>query len=490
MNISLSRNIFIGLGETGIKAIKALRHNIRETFESEPPLFGFLGIGIEENPPEGFSGGEYFRIRPASDRSQLRAIFIEESAMAVQPLLEATLNRISSATISEGTDWQFNVLDGRVKFHLVFSLSDIVGAGLCIDMAFLIRAQFKDNVLIFAHSVFGGLSEPIGRRHAANAYATLLDLDYLMTNVNGRHPYRLELPYDSFELKAMPMDAFFLVAGGEQSYRELASELYTSTLSDVLVTANADNIRQCMIDGSMDVEDKRAWITLFRAASVQFPSGVGIESKEALLKEAVNSLSPTIALEEKGYNNAPYLYRRLVVAGPEDELLALQHEPRLNEILNHFPLLVVEYYEKPLKEILLLRIDGAYPAFQLAGWENELAYKSFDDIRPFHFDTALLNKMQSYQFSLAPNVSISEKAVALWAKGRLLGLLGEDSDLPTPQSYWDLETQIDNRETEDFEQAQASYEKVRHLSPEAFQSSFPCPEHLLDAAYYYCSKEL
>ena len=490
MIISLSRNVFIGLGETGIKAIKALRQRIRETFDREPPLYGFLGIGIEENPPEGFSGGEYFRIRPASDRSQLRAIFMEESAMAVQPLLEATLNRISSATISEGTDWQFNVMDGRVKIHLVFSLSDLVGAGLCIDMGFLIRAQFKDNVMVFAHSVFGGLSEPIGRRHAANAYATRLDLDYLMTNVYDSHPYRLELPYDSFELEEMPMDAFFMVAGGEQSHRELASELYASTLSDVLVSANADNIRQCMIDGSMDVEDKRAWITLFRAASVRFPSGVGIESKEALLKEAVNSLSPTIALEEKGYNNAPYLYRRLVVAGPEEELLALQHDPRLNEILNISPLLVVEYYEKPLKEILLLRIDGAYPAFQLAGWENELAYKSFDDIRPFHFDTALLNKMQSFQFSLDPSVSISEEAMELWVKGRLLGLLGEDSDLPRNMAVWNLTIQIEQEESKHFEQAQASYEKVRHLSPEAFQSSFPCPEHLLDAAYYYCSKEL
>ncbi len=76
MKIALTRNVFIGLGEVGLKAIVSARNQFRDTFDSIPPVFGFIGLGIEENPPEGLYAGEYFRVRPASDRSQLRSIFI------------------------------------------------------------------------------------------------------------------------------------------------------------------------------------------------------------------------------------------------------------------------------------------------------------------------------------------------------------------------------------------------------------------------------
>lgn len=489
MTINLTRNIFIGMGEVGLKAIVSARNQLSDAFETVPPVLGFIGIGIEENPPEGLGLGEYFRVRPASDRSQFRSIFMEESAMAIEPILRATMDRVSSASTSEGPDWMLS--DGQVRVHLVFSLSDLVGSGLCIDLAFLIRALFGDNVNVFMHTVFSGLSEPAGKRHAANAYATLLDLDYLIATVDTDHPYELVLPYDSFQIQEDPLDAFFLVSAGEQACEDLGAELYACALLSEVLTNHLYNIRQCMLDGSLDVEDKKAWITLLRSSSFTFPLGAELEEKETILQDAINALNSPISLEEKGYNNAPYLVRKTFVAGPEDELIVLQQEPRLNAILSTYQRPVLDYCEKPLKRILLFRADGVYPAFQLAGWDNDLAYKSYEDIRPFHFDLPILERMLSYHYSLDPLASIPVEALALWVKGRLLGLLPAESDLPgNNQAASEILAEIDRKETEDPEKAQAAYEKVRHLSPEALLAVFPCPDGLADAVCYYCSVEL
>ncbi len=490
MKIALTRNVFIGLGEVGLKAIVSARNQFRDTFDSIPPVFGFIGLGIEENPPEGLYAGEYFRVRPASDRSQLRSIFMEESTMTIQPVLKATMDRVSAATVSEGPDWMFS-LDGRVRVHLVFSLSDIVGSGLCIDIAYLIKVLFGDDILVCMHTVFSGLSEPTGKRHAANAYATLMDLDYLVSHVDASHPYQLVLPYDSFQSEDVPMSSFFMVGTGEQAFEDLGAELYAYALLSESVTSLLDNMRQCMLDGSLDVDDKKAWITLLRSSSFQFPLAAEIEQKEMLLQEAVKDLDVSVSLDEKGYNNAPYLVRRIFIAGTEDELIVLQQEPRLNSILSTYHLPILEFCEKPLKKNVLLRADGVFPAFQLAGWDNDLAYQSYDDVRPFHYDASLLERMQSYHYSIEPQVSIPEEALALWIKGRLLDIVSEDSDLPTSsQSSWEILTKIDQIEAEDPEKVQAIFESVRHLPMEEFLSVFPCPEELADAAYYYCTREL
>ena len=474
----------------GLKSIVATRNLLRTTFDDIPPVFGFLGLGIEENPPEGLRAGEYFRVRPASDRFQFRTIFMEESAMAVQAVLDATMERVSDATIAGGGDWEFS-MDGRVRFHLVFSLSDLVGSGLCIDIAYLIRALWGQDAIIFMHSVFSGLSETAGKRHAANAYATLLDLDYLVTNIDYSHPYRFVLPYDSFEFDVPPMDSFFLVGNEIRACEKLGAELYGSAMLSEVSAGLIDNIRQCMLDGSMDVEDKKAWITLSGSSSVEFPLAADVEQKERILTEAVNHLSTNIAVDEKGYHNAPYLIHRLLVAGPEGDLIVLQHEPRLNSILSSTPGLLQEYHEQSFSKVLLLQIDAVYPTFQVAGWDNDLAYESYDDVRPFHFDTSILERMRILNFSLEPHASIPEEKLSLWIKGRLLGLLTSGSDLPgANQAIYELMAQIDQAETENPDKTQAVYETVRHLSPEEFQAAFPCPEELFDAAYYYCTKEL
>ena len=490
MKITLTRNVFVGLGEVGLKAIISARNLIGKSFESVPPVFGFIGFGIEENPPEGLFAGEYFRVRPASDRTQFRSIFMEESSMSVQGVIRATMDRVSAATISEGPDWGLS-MDGRVKVHLVFSLSDIVGSGLCIDVAYMFRVLCGENAIICMHSVFSGLSEPTGKRHAANAYATLLDLDYLVSHVDVSHPYQFVLPYDSFEFDDLPMDSFFLAGAGNQACGQLGAELYAFAMLSESLNPFLDNMRQCLLEGSMDVEDKKAWITMLRSCSVQFPLGADIEQKECLLKEAAGNLDATVAVDDKGYHNAPYMFRMVMAAGPEDELIVLQQEPRLNSVFTPYPTPVLEYCEKPLDKIIFLRADGVYPAFQLAGWDNDLAYKSYDDVRPFHFDTSILERMQVYQFSLEPHASIPEEKLSLWVKGRLLGLLNKASDLPgNNQVILELTTQIDRAETEDSDKTQAIYEAVRHLSPDDFEAAFPCPEDLAGAAYYYCTKEL
>lgn len=481
----LNRTILIGLGEVGLKAIVATREKLQGSFAQEPPVIGYLGIGIEENPPEGLFAGEYLRIRPASDRSQQRKLFIEESCSAIIGTLKNTMGRVSYAGLDEGTDWKFST-DHRVNAHLVFSLSDIVGSGLCIDVAFMLRVLFGDRITISMHSVLSGLSEPFGKRHAANAYATLQDLDFLNANITYEHPFRLTLPFETHEIQSAPMDSFYLVGTGDACPEELSSELYAFILLADTIASVDDNMRQHILEGSLDVEEKKAWLSLSRAVSFRFTPPYTLEHKEEILKEALGNLKYTLTAEGKGYDNLPFIYHPFIVAGPEDELIVLKQEPQLSGLITFPECPWQEYVEKPLKEIILLRESGVYPAFQVAGWECELAYYSYEYHKPFHFSEEVYDMMYASHFSLAPNVTITDDELAVYVKSRLLGLIPEGMSLDEAYAQRrDLRTRIFQLEKDNPDKADALYESLRHLSREEFPTQFSCPNDLTDAAYIY-----
>lgn len=486
----LNRTILVGLGEVGLKAIVATRKKLQGSFAQEPPVIGFFGIGIEENPPEGLCAGEYLRIRPASDRSQQRKLFIEESSSALIGMLKNTMGRVSYVGLDEGSDWMFSA-DHRVNVHLVFSLADIVGSGLCIDVAFLMKFLFGDRISLSMHSVLSGLSEPFGKRHAANAYATLQDLDYLNASTTYEHPFRLTLPFETYEIQSAPMDSFYLVGTGDACPEELASELYAFILLADTIASIDDNMRQHILEGSLDVEEKKAWVSLSRAVSFRFTPPYTLEHKEEMLKEALGALKYTLTPDGKGYNNLPFLYHPFIVAGPEDELIVLKQEPRLSGLITFPECPWQEYVEKPLKEIVLMRESGVYPAFQVAGWECELAYYSYEDHKPFHFSEEVYELMYASRFSLAPNVTITDDELSVYIKSRLFGLIPEEMTLDEAYARRrELRTRIFQLEKEEPDKADALYESLRHLSREDFPTRFPCPEDLTDAAYNYVTRIL
>ena len=492
MKAVITRTLLLGLGEAGLKAITATRRLIGETFADEPPVVGLIGFGIEENPTPGLHAGEYFRIRPASDRAQVRSIFREEYSMAVQPVLVTAFNRVSNALSAEGKDWMLSE-SNKVRVHLAFSLSDVVGTGLCIDIAYLLKVLFGSNITLSMHAVFTGLSEPCGKRHAANAYATLLDLDYLVSTVDADHPYRLELPYDTFTVGEPPMSAFFLVGSGEHAVEDLGADLFSLSILSEATSTIQDNMSTHLSDGSMDIEDKPAWITQLRAATYRLPVPFSIEDRKALLEENVEDLAPTTVIDPQGYNNAPLLYRRMFIAGPEDELDILQNDPDMSARVQPEGFSAYRPFPTALgfQQMVLIRVVGVFPAFQMAGWENELAYQSYEDKRPFHFDAGLYDLMRASRFSLSPLVSITEDMLMVWIKGRVLGLVPEGASIREAYANRrELRVRIAETEKAAPDKTDAAYETLRHLTPETLQAGFPCPDTLAEAALHYCNTRL
>lgn len=486
----LNRTILVGLGEVGLKALVALRKKIQGSFSEEPPVIGYLGVGIEENPPEGLHAGEYLRIRPASDRAQQRKLFVEESSGALIGILKNTMGRVSYAGVDEGKDWMFSD-DPKVNVHLVFSLADVTGSGLCIDVAFLLKTLFGERIILSMHCVQSGLSEPFGKRHAANVYATLQDLDYLNASTTYAHPFRQVLPFETYEIQEAPMDSFYLVGAGEDGGEELASELYAFILLARTIAATDDNMRQHILEGSLDVEEKKAWVSLSRAATFRFTPPYTLEHKEEILKEALAALKYTVHPEGKGYNNLPFVYHPFIVAGPEDQLIVLRQEPRLSGLITLPECPWQEYVDKPLQHIVLLRESGVYPAFQVAGWECELAYYSYEDHRPFHFSEEVYDLMYASRFSLAPNVTITDDELSVYIKSRLFGFIPQEMSLDEAYARRrELRARIFHAEKEQPDRADALYESLRHLSREEFPAQFPCPEDLTDAAYNYATRIL
>lgn len=488
--IVLNRTILVGLGEVGLKAIVALRNKLQGSFSEEPPVVGYLGVGIEENPPEGLYAGEYLRIRPASDRLQQRRLFVEESSGAFIGILKNTMGRVSYAGMDGGTDWMVSD-NPRVNVHLVFSLADVAGTGLCIDAAYLLRTLFGERITLSMHSVLSGLSEPFGKRHAANAYATLQDLDYLHASTTYEHPFRLVLPFETYEIQWAPMDSFYLVGAGEDGGSQLAVELYAFILLAQSIASIDDNMRQHILEGSLDVEEKKAWVSLSRAATFRFTPPYTLERKEESLKEALGALKYTVHPEGKGYNNLPFVYHPFIVAGPEEQLVVLRQEPRLSGLITLPEWPWQEYVDKPLQEMVLLRESGVYPAFQVAGWECELAYYSYEDHRQFHFSEEVYELMYASRFSLAPNVTITDDELSVYIKSRLFGLIPEEMSLDEAYARRrELRARIFRMEKEEPDKADALYESLRHLSREDFPARFPCPEGLRDAAYNYATRIL
>lgn len=208
------------------------------------------------------------------------------------------------------------------------------------------------------HTVLSGLSESFGKRHAANAYATLQDLDYLNASTSYERPFCLNIPGESYQIQRPPMDTFYLIGTGEQCLQELASEVYVFTLLSKRSSLENNSIRQLMIEGSFDVEEKKAWISIAKAASFRFIPPYSIDHKEEILKESLEAVKLTIQIDGKGYNNLASVFSPVIISGPEDELTVLKQEPRLNTLLVFPEDPWIQWVDNPFKEIVIMRLWG------------------------------------------------------------------------------------------------------------------------------------
>lgn len=248
---TIRRSIYIGLGDTGVRAIAHTKKMFEDTFGkgNVPPQIEFLALDfdvdsmtsgelaaeISENiipipmhlSPlkeymEGVAKGCYFWMLKENERAiphlmvegtrQVRSngrLFAEISRDSITPALMRAFNNVMQYYQTCGYEVS---MDHNVDVHLVMSLAGGTGSGALLVVAQLLRELFPHNLNIIGHGVLPNVfrvypkDDQISKLNA-NTYAAVLELDYLQMasvenprciNIAGQAKTLIEPLFDEF----------------------------------------------------------------------------------------------------------------------------------------------------------------------------------------------------------------------------------------------------------------------------------------------------
>lgn len=313
MATKLKRSLFIGLGGTGMKSILKTKQLYQDEYGKVPEIIGFLGLdtSVEEfakqtvtqddkavkldaqecvkltiQQPNAYYNAhkDSFAWIPKRNVQALQGLSANGAGQIrtngrfsftinysqVESAFRQAVDRVRNATNDGKGLWE--LVDDKLQIYLVFSLSGGTGCGTFLNMAYLIKDILGDNCVLSAYAVLPNAFQGCGQFVGANAYGALMDLDYLMKYTDFDNPVSLTLLNETRSFDFAPFDLVYLVdnknAFGD-TYTD-AKQLYTMIGQALLAisgsigsaaTADIDNFKQIMIDGSLDIEDKKAWIS-------------------------------------------------------------------------------------------------------------------------------------------------------------------------------------------------------------------------------------
>lgn len=349
MATKLKRTLFIGLGGTGMKSILKTKQLYKEAFGEVPSIIGFLGIdtSTEEFAKELRTAdcdvvkldaneqvqlritqpGEYYRMHKerfgwipkrnvaalsglsANGAGQIRTngrFSFTINYAQVENSIDQAVKSVRDA-LNEGED-KWELVDDKLQIYMVFSLSGGTGCGIFLNLAFLIKKMMSvDGCVLNGYAVLPNIYHGCGQFVGANAYGAMLDTDYIMKNVTIDNPFALTLLNEDQEINYQPFDLVYLVDNMTKygdTYTD-PNQLYTMIgqallcISGSIGSASAqdlDNFKQIMIEGSLDIEDKKAWVSGMGLCEIL----VNIKklSKKFKLKAGSRLLSTLIGLED------------------------------------------------------------------------------------------------------------------------------------------------------------------------------------------------
>ena len=349
MATKLKRTLFIGLGGTGMKSILKTKQLYKEAFGEVPSIIGFLGIdtSTEEFAKELKTSdgdvvkldaneqvqlritqpGEYYRMHKerfgwipkrnvaalsglsANGAGQIRTngrFSFTINYAQVENSIDQAVKSVRDA-LNEGED-KWELVDDKLQIYMVFSLSGGTGCGMFLNLAFLIKKMMSvDGCVLNGYAVLPNIYHGCGQFVGANAYGAMLDTDYIMKNVTIDNPFALTLLNEDQEINYQPFDLVYLVDNMTKygdTYTD-PNQLYTMIgqallcISGSIGSASAqdlDNFKQIMIEGSLDIEDKKAWVSGMGLCEIL----VNIKklSKKFKLKAGSRLLSALIGLED------------------------------------------------------------------------------------------------------------------------------------------------------------------------------------------------
>ena len=251
---TIRRSIYIGLGDTGVRAIAHTKKMFEDTFGkgNVPPQIEFLALDfdvasltsgelaaeISENIipipmhlsplkeyQEGVANGCYSWMLQenepliprfmAEGTKQARTngrLFAEISRNSIAAALMHSFNNVMLYYQTCGYEVS---MDHKVDVHLVMSLAGGTG-GACLVVAQLLREHFAHGLNIIGHGVLPNVYMTFGpngemrKRLYANAYAAVLELDYLQMS-SVRNPRYVKIAGQAKTLTEPLFDEFYFV---------------------------------------------------------------------------------------------------------------------------------------------------------------------------------------------------------------------------------------------------------------------------------------
>jgi hypothetical protein len=313
MATKLKRSLFIGIGGTGMKSILKTKQLYQDEYGKVPEVIGFLGVDTSNQEFEKFTRTEDDRTVKLDAQECVRMLVRQPHAYyaaskdsfdwipkrnvsaleglkgdgagqirtngrfsftinyhQIEAAIRQAIDRISAATNDGKGLWE--LADGQLQIYMVFSMSGGTGCGSFINIAYLIKDILgEDGCVLSAYAVLPNAFKGCGTFVGANAYGALLDLDYIMKTTEPDNPYTITLLKESRSYPFLPFDLVYLI-DNKNDFGDIYTEsrqLYTMIGQALLAVsgsigsaaiADLDNFKQSMIDGSLDIEDKKSWI--------------------------------------------------------------------------------------------------------------------------------------------------------------------------------------------------------------------------------------
>ncbi|MGM9831380.1 MAG: tubulin-like doman-containing protein [Paludibacteraceae bacterium] len=332
MRTKLRKTFYIGLGGTGMNAILRTKKMFIDNYNGQvPPMIGFLGIdtdgGVYDKKLEAKDGSvvqlEPFEQCSISVRNPIdyystnhrRLSWLPENNVGMIRNLDkgagqvrtngrlALINnltyvrnaisnvyaQISSNTIIDNPTYEL-LPDNVVDVHVVFSVCGGTGCGTFIDLAYLLKSMYNSGtrgVNVCGYGVLPNVFHEMNKvgnamaKTKPNAYGAIQDLDFLMHMGPDKKPVSFDWMSSDYNANVPPFDAFFFVDnkndnnilyGHVDNLAEMISLALVSAAGQIgTETASiTNNVEKCMIEGDLDVENKKAWASCIGASQIVF----------------------------------------------------------------------------------------------------------------------------------------------------------------------------------------------------------------------------
>lgn len=354
MATKIKRSLYIGLGGTGMKALIHTKKMFIETYGEVPPMIGFLGIDtdggeykkeldsrygnvmltpneqlpikVDDARPIYEVNKEHFAWLPEQNVYALTSMTLGAGQIRTNGRFALTVNHrevgnkvtsvltdITRANISNNE--KYELIGNEVEIHMIFSLGGGTGCGTFINMAYLLR-RFAPKCKLTAYAVLPDVFEVMSTSGMAkvkpNAYGAIQDLDWLM-HLDMRSD-KIALDYINYvqETNDRPFNAVILIDNknpNDDTYTHVDQiaemiSLALITSAGELSTASAsvsDNIEKNISEGTMNIENKKAWVAGLGVCEIMFRGRdlseiYSIKAAKRLIESLLNSCVDTDAI--------------------------------------------------------------------------------------------------------------------------------------------------------------------------------------------------